>query len=676
MRPLPLPLEPRRARTAALAAVAVAVVLLGAAPAVAKPGHGGGGQEETAADTPPMGFNNWNATGCGEDFNEEMIMGMADLFVEKGLKEAGYEYINLDDCWAEYDRDADGKLVVDAERFPSGFEALADYIHDRGLKFGVYTSAGTRTCSGEMPGSLGHEASDAQQFADWGVDYLKYDNCNNQGVPAEERYGAMGEALEATGRDIVYSICEWGDNEPWTGWAAEVGGDLWRTTFDISDTYASMLSIFKENVELAEYAGPGGWNDPDMLQIGNGGMTDTEYRSHFSLWAMMAAPLLIGTDLRDATDATYEILGNEEVIAVDQDRLGQQAAVVSSEDGRWVLKKQLADGSYAVALFNETGAAQRIATSADEVGLPHRGSYALRDLWEHETATTTGTIAATVPAHGTVVYRVSTRPSPAAPAAVEVGGTDLGVVEAGEDAVLDATATNLGSGTVQHVSVEVDGPEDWDVEATTGTSARTLRSGKTLTTAWETTVPDGAEPGTYEFAVTVAYRSNGKAVERELTLTARVAEPPPAGTSYVSDLEWLSSVNQIGPVERDTAVGFTAEGDGGPITIRGTVYDKGLGAGAPSSVEVYLGGRCTAFNAVVGVDDSSRGEGAVVFSVLVDGEEAAASGELTNADAAQALTADLTGASAVELVAEAVGGGGGSRILAADWADAAITCAA
>lgn len=374
-----------------------------ATPAAATPAA----PDDGLALTPPMGFNNWNATHCGADFNEEMVKETADLFVEKGLRDAGYEYINLDDCWAEPERSADGKLVPHKERFPDGIKAVADYVHAKGLKLGIYTSAGTHTCNDSpgMPGALGHEKSDAQQFADWGVDYLKYDNCNNQGVPAQERYTTMREALDATGRDIVYSICEWGENEPWT-WAGELG-QLWRTTGDIADNWDSMLGIAKKNLSLAAYAGPGGWNDPDMLEVGNGGMTDTEYRTHFSLWAVMAAPLLIGTDLRTADDATMEILGNEEVIAVDQDPLGRQGEVVSRQDGRWVVSKEMSDGSRTVALFNETGQEQEITTDAAEAGLPEADSYAVRDLWSHEDGTSEGELSATVPARGTVLLRVA-----------------------------------------------------------------------------------------------------------------------------------------------------------------------------------------------------------------------------------------------------------------------------
>lgn len=294
-------------------------------------------------------------------------------------------------------------------------------MHSKGLKFGIYTSAGIKTCNpAGFPGGLGHETSDAQQFADWGVDYLKYDNCNNLGVDAKQRYRTMRDALKATGRPIVYSICEWGENKPWE-WASDVG-HLWRTTGDISDSWASMLEIAKQNLPLAPHAGPGHWNDPDMLEVGNGGMTDTEYRSHFSLWSMMAAPLLIGSDLRKATPETFAILANKDLIAVDQDALGKPATVLASDSGRWTLVRQLAGGDSAVALFNETDQPQRISTTAGDAGLPQAAGYRLRDLWQHRDTHTTGTVSATVPAHGTVVYRVSADPRWAGyPPAVETG---------------------------------------------------------------------------------------------------------------------------------------------------------------------------------------------------------------------------------------------------------------
>ncbi|MFE1197076.1 NPCBM/NEW2 domain-containing protein [Streptomyces olivaceoviridis] len=623
--------------------------------------------------TPPMGFNNWNSTHCRAEFNASMVEGIADLFVEKGLKDAGYQYVNLDDCWALPDRDANGKLVPDPARFPDGIKAVADYVHAKGLKLGIYTSAGTKTCdSTGFPGALGHEYSDARQFADWGVDYLKYDNCNNQGVDAQQRYRTMRDALKATGRPIVYSICEWGQNKPWE-WASDVG-HLWRTTGDISDSWSSMLSILKQNLPLAPYAGPGHWNDPDMLEVGNGGMTDTEYRSHFSLWSVMAAPLLIGTDLRKASPATFDILGNKEVIAVDQDPLGKQGTVVSSGGGRWVVAKEMKDGSRAVALFNESGTAQRITTSASAVGLPDADAYTLRDLWQHRTYNTAGTIAATVPAHGTVLLRVAADPRWAShPPAVALGLDGSTLLEAADPATLTSTVTDLGRTPARRVSVSLTGPAGWTVRPTSATSAATLAPGGTLRTGWRVTAPSGTPTGSYGLTLTTNYRSpSGTPVTSTLPLTASVVVPPPAGTSYLGDLPWLSATSGWGPVERNTSNGESAAGDGSPLTIGGTVYAKGLGVHALSDISFYTGGACEKVTAQVGVDDEKGTKGTVAFEIWADGTKAASTGVLTNAMPAQPLTADVTGAQVVRLVV--TDGGDGVDSDHADWADARLTC--
>ncbi len=354
------------------------------------------------ARTPPMGWNQWNAFGC--NVTDALVRATADRFVSAGLREAGYNYVNIDDCWSTRNRDAAGNLVPDPVKFPNGIRAVADYVHARGLKLGIYSSAGTLTCAG-FPASLNREQQDANLWASWGVDYLKYDNCNNQGVDARTRYTRMRDAIIATGRPMVYSITEWGQNQPWT-WAQPVG-NLWRTTGDITDSWGSMLSLYRANVGLAQFAGPGAWNDPDMLEVGNGGMTDTEYRTHFTLWSMMAAPLLIGTDLRTASTATLNILGNRDVIAVDQDARGIQAREVRSAGGLHVLSKPLSGNDFAVALFNENSATATITTNPAEAGLPGASSYRLFDLWSKAVTTTSGTISASVPAHGTVVYRVT-----------------------------------------------------------------------------------------------------------------------------------------------------------------------------------------------------------------------------------------------------------------------------
>lgn len=649
----------------------------GAPAAPAEPAPAGAQLDEGLALTPPMGFNNWNTTHCRAEFNEAMVKGIADIFVEKGLKEAGYEYVNLDDCWALPQRDANGKLVPDPVRFPGGIKAVADYVHAKGLKFGIYTSAGTKTCNtAGFPGGLGHEYSDAQQFADWGVDYLKYDNCNNQGVDARLRYTTMRDALKAaaetTGRPIVYSICEWGQNKPWE-WAADVG-QLWRTTGDISDNWGSMLSIMKKNLPLAQYAGPGHWNDPDMLEVGNGGMTDTEYRSHFSMWSIMAAPLLIGSDLRKAPSSAFEILGNREVIAVDQDPLGKQGTVMSSEGGRWVVAKEMQDGSRAVALFNESGSPQRIATTAKAVGLPDAPGYRLRDLWRHTDANTAGTISATVPAHGTVLVRVSTdRKWALLPPAVEVSADEGLMAEAGQTGKLTSTVTDLGRTPVLAVSVALTGPEGWRVKATSKAATAVLTSGRKLTTGWEIAVPPGAAPGSYALTLTAKYRSpTGQRLTAAVPGSVHVVVAPPAGQSYLSDLGALSAANGWGPVEKDTSNGESKAGDGRPITIGGQVFAKGLGVHAASAVEYYAGGRCTTVSAQVGVDDEKGTRGTVAFEIWADGTKAASTGALTNAMPAQPISADVRGAKVVRLVV--TDGGDGIDSDHADWADLRIGC--
>lgn len=368
-------------------------------------------ERERLGAVPQMGFNNWNSTHCRDEFNEQMIRGIADKMVSLGLRDAGYHYVNVDDCWANWQRDKNGKLQANPRRFPGGMKALADYIHFRGLKFGVYSSAGTSTCeplqeNRGFPGGLGHEKEDAASFAAWGVDYLKYDNCNNQKIPALQRYTAMANALRATGRPIFFSVCEWGENKPWL-WAGKppVGAQSWRTTGDISDSYASMLKVFKQNVALDRYASPGHWNDPDMLEVGNGGMTDVEYRSHFSLWSIMASPLLIGTDLRTIKPAALEILLNKEVIAVDQDPLGVQGHQVRDANGIHVIVKPLKDGSRAVLVFNETDGAQDVEVTPVEIGLKP-GHYSLRDLWLHSDRNGDGSISVRLQPHASAMYRI------------------------------------------------------------------------------------------------------------------------------------------------------------------------------------------------------------------------------------------------------------------------------
>ena len=358
---------------------------------------------------PPMGWNSWNKIGC--NVAEDSVKKAADAMVKSGMKDAGYRYIVIDDCW-QVSRDEEGNIVADAKKFPSGIKALADYVHGLGLKFGIYSDAGTKTCGGR-PGSRGHEFQDAHMYAKWGVDYLKYDWCNTGKENAEAAYSTMRDALAATGRPIVFSMCEWGTAKPWT-WAASVG-NLWRTTTDILDQWegkgkeygAGAITIVDMNADLAEFAGPGHWNDPDMLEVGNGGMSTAEYRSHFSLWAIMAAPLMAGNDLDTMKPEIGEILMNKEAIAVDQDTLGKQGKRVKHANDQDIFVKPLADGGVAVAMVNRGKDAQTIILSWTDAGLAADRSVAIRDLWEHkDLGTFKGSFSAPVPSHGTVMIRM------------------------------------------------------------------------------------------------------------------------------------------------------------------------------------------------------------------------------------------------------------------------------
>jgi alpha-galactosidase len=331
--------------------------------------------------------------------------------VASGMKDAGYQYVNIDDCW-QVSRDKNGNIVPDPQRFPSGMKALADYVHAKGLKFGVYSDAGTKTCAGR-PGGRGHEFQDALMYASWGVDYLKYDWCSTGTQNAEASYKTIREALNASGRPIVLSICEWGTAKPWL-WGAQVGGNLWRTTGDIMDKWdgtekysSGMLVNLDKQVGLESFAGPGHWNDPDMLEVGNGGMTNTEYRSHFSLWAILAAPLIAGNDLRSMTPEIKEILTNKEVIAIDQDPLGREGRRVWKDGDLEIWARPLADGSRAVVLFNRGTSEQPIKVNWTQLEYPAHLPATVRDLWQHkELGKFSGEFSAPVASHDVVMVTV------------------------------------------------------------------------------------------------------------------------------------------------------------------------------------------------------------------------------------------------------------------------------
>ena len=383
-------------------------------------GAGGtGGSSDIIAATPPMGWNSWNAFAC--DINEARIKAAADAMVQSGMKDAGYQYVNVDDCWMN-GRDGAGNIRWDETRFPSGIDGLASYMHDQGLKFGIYSAPNTGTCEGLFGnpsmgnvyvGSLGYEQQDATAYASWGVDLLKYDDC---GGP-QSAFATMRDALLATGRPIVYSI------NPYDGTVCTPTGlhsstcgldltglaNMWRIAADIKATWGDITRLIDADAGLSDYAGPGHWNDPDMLEVGNGTLTEDENRSHFSMWAMLAAPLIAGNDLTSMSEATKAILTNAEVIAVDQDPLGKQGTLIDTpQSGLQVWSKTLSNDDRAVALFNRNASAANITVTFAQAGFPS-GQVSVRDLWQHADLGSfdTSYTAENVPSHGIVMLRLT-----------------------------------------------------------------------------------------------------------------------------------------------------------------------------------------------------------------------------------------------------------------------------
>ena len=360
-------------------------------------------QDKNLALTPPMGWNSWNHFAARVD--DKAVRAAADAMVASGMKDAGYVYINIDDTW-EAKRDAQGWIQPN-EKFPD-MKALADYVHSKGLKLGIYSSPAAKTCAG-FEGSLGHEEQDAQTYAKWGIDYLKYDWCKSSGSLDEMKtsYTKMRDALKKTGRPIVLSLCQYGWNKVWV-WGESVGGNLWRTTGDITDEYRMMAEIGFNQNGLEKYAGPGHWNDPDMLEVGNGGMNDDEYRTHMSLWAILAAPLIAGNDLSKMTPYTVELLTNREVLAVDQDPLGKQGYRIAQEGPFEVWMKPMADGSKVVGLFNRQRFAEEMAVDFSQIGITSEAI--VHDLWlKNDVGTFKDKFSAFVPRHGVVFVRIKAK---------------------------------------------------------------------------------------------------------------------------------------------------------------------------------------------------------------------------------------------------------------------------
>jgi alpha-galactosidase len=371
--------------------------------------------------TPQMGWNSWNK--FQSHINEQLIREIADAMATNGMKDAGYQYVNLDDCW-QGKRDAQGFIQPDPKKFPSGIKALADYVHSKGLKLGIYSDAGAKTCGG-YPASRGHEYQDAQTYAQWGVDYMKYDWCGCEDLNAKGAYTTMRDALHAAGRPIVFSMCEWGGNQPWL-WGKGIGNS-WRTTTDIYPCFDcdmdhktwhqwGVLQILDAQKPLRQYAGPGHWNDPDMLEVGNG-MSVSEDRAHFSMWCMLAAPLISGNDLRSMSPQTLAILANKDVIAVNQDKLGVEGFVYSTNASVEIWFKPLSNDNWAMCVLNRGTEPQQISFDwknekvADSFSKRDAhfdtATYSLRNLWTKQNAGDTGKVLnAEVPGHDVLMLRL------------------------------------------------------------------------------------------------------------------------------------------------------------------------------------------------------------------------------------------------------------------------------
>ncbi len=512
------------------------------------------GEGRGAGPLPAMGWNGWNTFACRPELDQARFAANADALVERGLRAAGYEYMNLDDCWQAGGRDADGTVLTNTTRFPDGIAALGEYVHQRGLKLGINSSVGgCERPEVVTPGSQGYEARDAATYASFGVDYVKYNTCRADPRTVQASFETMREALIQSGRPMLFSII----NAPFKHWHSQVG-HLWRTHWDVEPTWPGILSIIDATTSLAAYAGQGGYNDSDMLWVGNPGLSEAESRATFSMWAILASPLLAGNDLTVMSDATQAILTQPDIIALNQDALRLQGVLLATRGEVAVYAKPLAQcGARGVVLLNRGAEAAVGSVSWQELGLA-AGPALARDLWAGAESTAIDGVTVTVAPHDVVALRIV-----------------------------------------------------------------------------------GTEP------------------------------PLPRGEVYLSDLTWSYAANGWGPVERDQELGDIAAGDGGPLTLGGRSYEKGLGTNSPSLVRYRLGKRCRELSAEIGIDDAAGEIGSAVFQVWADGEKLFDSGIVYRSTPSRRIDVDVTGRSEVRLWVGQVDDFGQDH---ANWADARLRC--
>jgi alpha-galactosidase len=612
--------------------------------------------EPVPGDRPPLGIT-W-ATGdpyCVYQFSEDVVKAAADQLVTSGLRDAGYEYVMLGDCWQAAQRDADGKLTARAS-FPSGIPALVEYVHSRGLKIGFTSGTGAKTCSGQAAGSLDHENLDAQTFAGWGADYLRYDTCYSVNGDAPARVKKMADAIKLTGRPITLEVDDYDRNQsPWL-WARSAGAQVWRTYKNATFNFGYSTGSLDKQYGLDGYPGPGGWNNPGSFTFSY--LDTAERQAKLGLWAVLNAPLV--TDMALAADVTLPAaeLSNPDIIAVDQDWAGVGGHKVRDTGWTEVWTKPMSDGSAVLVLFNRGELAAPITTSVADAGLPAASGYRVRDLWTGDETETTGALGGTVGRHAATVLRVWPATATAAPrTSLTVELPDS--VPPSQPATATARFTNAGSTPVTGAHLQAGAPEQWQFDGAAEATTGTVEPGAT----WETTLtlhPDSSATQPFKMPVTVSYTT----AQGTRTATASAEAPlmlapnPPSTNGLLNTQPWISSENGLGPVERDST------DNGHPLTINGkTDTHGGLGAHAPSVVRYYLGGKCKQFTATVGVDDRGP-NGTLGFRVLGDGVELEATGDLRHGDAAQHLAVPVTGVQVLALAVDDAGDGS-----AGDWGD-------
>jgi alpha-galactosidase len=687
--------------------VAVAALAAG----LLAPAAAGFGSQPAAATTPSFNgqaltpYMGWNTYyGLGGQYNEATIESVADSMVSSGLAAAGYKIVWLDAGWWSGSRDANGNITVSATQWPGGMSALTAYIHSKGLLAGIYTDAGLNGCAGANEGSYGHYQQDVNTFATWGFDAVKVDFCGGTQLQLDptQAYSQFSQAIlnDSPHRAMIFNVCnpfqpgQYGNGYPpydrsvfYSYTFGPKVANSWRTDTDVGFVRSIQFSDVLRNLDAdaahPEAAGPGHWNDPDYLGP-ELGMTPAEFQAQLSMWSMVAAPLIIGSDVRALSSSSIQMLTNPEILAIDQDPAGAQGTVLANEGSGQVWVKSLSNGDRAVALLNRGSTPMTISTTTSAVGLPQASTYDLRDVWRHTTTETAGTISANVPPDSVVVYRVA--PGNAGqgypPAVVTSGpstpapysGSQLRLAIPGQALPVTASMENDGRTPITDASLTLSVPAGWTASPSPTYQAGTVPTGHSVTATWSVTPPLGSLPGSYTLRVDTRYRwadaAAAGSADTPSSTGVTVPVTPPSGAAYLSNHIWLDGTSGYLVPRLDAEVG------GQPMHIDGTYYPHGIGTASVSSIDYYLGGNCSSLSAVLGIDDAARhvgsSGGTVDFEVFADGQKVYDSGLVTQSTPPQSMNLDVAGAQVLTLY---VGDGGdGTYNDRADWANLQATC--